>query len=168
MSEQTKACRMCGETIKSKAKRCPHCTSYLSIFNLPIIVAITSIAIIIVVRFSMPNPANRETIYDGGNKLVILDTSQKYAKDDCGTFIAIIGKLKNQTDKTWTDIHFEVKFFNDKNELVDTLNPELYSIVVAPHKETSFRIREKAAAHEGEYKRYEIKITKALEDFRFF
>lgn len=168
MSDQMKTCHMCGEDIKSNAKRCPHCTSYLSKMNLPVVIAIIGIGIVIASRLMMPNPANRETIYDGGNKLVIFDTSQKYAKDDCGTFITILGKLKNQTDKTWTDVHFEVKFFNDKNELVDTVNPELYSIVIAPQKETAFRIREKAAAFEGQYKRYEIKITKALEDFRFF
>jgi hypothetical protein len=167
MTEQTKTCRMCGEEIKAIAKRCPHCTNYQSKINAPILIVIIGLAIVFAARFMMPTPFKRETLYDADNKLVIVETNHKYGKDDCGSFIAILGKLKNQTDKTWSDVHFEVKFYNDKNELVDTLNSELYSIVIAPQKESSFRIREKAAALEGQYKRHEIKITKAQEDFKF-
>ncbi len=52
MTDQTKTCRMCGETIKSNAKRCPHCTSFQSIINFPVVIALIGIAIIIVIRFS--------------------------------------------------------------------------------------------------------------------
>jgi hypothetical protein len=169
MTDQMKTCRICGEEIKAIAKRCPHCTSFQSKINAPIIIVIIGLAIVIATRFIMPtHTTNRETIYDADNKLTILETTHKYAKDDCGSFITILGKLRNQTEKTWSDVHFEVKFYNDKNELVDTLNPELYSIVIPPKKDASFRIREKAAAPEGQYKRYEIKISKAQEDFKFF
>ena len=167
MAEQTKTCRMCGEEIKAIAKRCPHCGSYLKIMNVPVLIAIVGLAIIIAARFMMPTPFSRETLYDADNKLIIAETTHKYGKDDCGSFIAILGKLKNQTEKTWTDVHFEVKFYNEKNELVDALNSQLYSIIISPKKEMSFRIREKAAALESQYKRHEIKITKAQEDFKF-
>jgi hypothetical protein len=171
MTDQMKTCRMCGEEIKAIAKRCPHCTHFQSRINAPIVIVIIGLAIVIATRFMMPSPLKRETLYNSDNKLTILETTHKYGKDDCGSFIAILGKLKNQTEKTWTDVHdvhFEVKFYNEKNELVDTLNSQLYSIVIGPKKETSFRIREKAAALEGQYKRHEITITKAQEDFKFF
>ena len=168
MADQVKNCKVCGEEIKATAKRCPHCTSYLSYLNIPIIIAIIGAALLLWSSSMASHNMKRETLYTAENKLVVLDTIQKYSKEDCGTYIVILGKLKNQTDKAWTDLHFEVRFFNDKNELVDTLNSQLYSVVVGPRQESDFRIREKAAAPENQYKRYKIKISKAQEDFRFF
>lgn len=171
MTEQTKTCHMCGEQIKAIAKRCPHCTQHQSKFNSPIIIFGIVLALIIVTRFLLPSTSrlpNRETIYGSDNKLVILETTHKYSKDDCGSFITILGKLRNDTEKAWNDVHFEVKFYNDKAEQIDTFNSQLYSLVVAPKKEASFRIREKAAAPADQYKRYDIRITKAQEDFKLF
>lgn len=168
MTDQLKICRMCGEEIKANAKRCPHCTQFQSKINAPIVVVIIGLAILLAFQLIGLSPVNRETIYGSENKLMVLETTHKYGNDDCGSFIAILGKLKNQSDKTWTDVHFNVKFYNEKDELVDTLNAQLYSIVVAPKKEASFRIREKAAAPAGQYRRHEIIITKAQEDFKFF
>jgi len=162
---------MCGEQIKAIAKRCPHCTHFQSKFNSPLVIFGIVIAFIVITRFLLPSSArlpNRETIYGSEKKLTILETSHKYSKDDCGSFITILGKLRNETGKAWNDVHFEVKFYNEKAELIDTLNSQIYSLVVAPKEEASFRIREKAAAPADQYKRYDIRITKAQEDFKLF
>jgi hypothetical protein len=173
MSE-IKQCHACGEEIKSIAKRCPHCQTWQSKWRLEptdpkfFIIWIIMMVVIFSVLFLRTGFFGKKNFQDYASSLVITDSKLNYGSDSCGSFISVIGRIKNNSDVTWEHIHFEVQFYNSDKKLIDTISDSNYDLVVLPHSESAFKARGKADNNKDAYQNYKILIKKAKESEKWF
>ena len=166
-------CRCCKETISDGAIWCPKChrpQSFIRELIPPQAIAVILIALsgywFVTDRASEKSMAqfNSEPIYEGGNQLVISDTSLTITESNCETCITTIGTIKNNTDTAWSNIHFQVTYLNSANEIIDVQNDEDMDLVVGPNSELKFKVKGKAATKLSDYDHNSVVIIKASPD----
>lgn len=167
--EETKPCRLCGESVKSSARVCPHCHQWQSWWSMsqasPAVFAWLSAAVVIAVFWSMSSSIMRRNfLYETEGALTITESRFEFARMESQWFITTLGTIRNNTDKTWTNLHFAVRYYNNEGKMVDVINENQYHLVIAPRSEAAFRVRAQAATEQGQYARHEVRITKAEED----
>ncbi len=146
--EDTKECKSCGEEIKSKASKCPHCQTpqskwaydrtnikhvFISMF---IIFGLT--AYIFNNAFSgllFPKDFNEY------NELIkIQNTTISFKEKACGKTITVIGEIINNSTSKWTDIYFEARFYDKENKLIDTISDKTYDLMLTNNSTSTFKI----------------------------
>ena len=169
--EEMKECPSCCEQINAKAIKCPHCQAWQSKWrydqsNLKhqLIFITTLLAVFGVAYTGLIGSMFGSGDFDDNKNLIKIENSNfNYAVKDCGARISIIGSIQNDSEITWKDIYFEVQFFNDKNELIDTISENEYDLLLLPTESTSFKITGAADKEKSSYDHHKIIIKSARE-----
>lgn len=110
-------------------------------------------------------PANADTARDDFTKhageLVISDSVRSYSQNNGANFITVIGKMKSRSAVTLENIVLEVQFYNSNKVLIDSVSQELYSVVVPPSSDVTFRVRDDADKAKNQYSYHVIKVIGA-------
>jgi hypothetical protein len=148
METTNKVCHQCGEEIKKIAKKCPHCQSWQkgvnSFFvNQPAagaIVAIIPMAFFFIwLTFSDGIFGGKGASFDQYRHLVAVeDSTSNYQKEGDKGFVTTVGRIKNNSDKTWKGVYIEVQYFNEAGALTDTQSNLDYGLILSPNSETTF------------------------------
>jgi len=166
-------CRTCGEAIKTVAKKCPHCHAWQVKWGFdlqsPLGGLIWFVLIVgLLIYLNMGVLGGKADFREYKNQIIIEKSELSYNIDGGKSYVGVIGTVRNESDKTWEDLHFEVRYFNVNDHLVDTNSENVYDIVVPAHGKSAFRVRDRAAQSQSSYDHYEIFIKKAREfDERF-
>jgi hypothetical protein len=144
---QTKACPFCAESIKAAAKVCPYCRSKQGRYALwrqelliggPAAIIII-MAIWVIARFAPDETGTGGRSFTGHRSdLVVLSTSL----DRTGTKpdIWLTGIVTNQGEYPWRIHELEVRFLDERGNLLDARHPEVKDqFVIQPHQEHGFR-----------------------------
>jgi hypothetical protein len=146
-NESTKVCRFCAETIKAAAKVCPFCRSKQGRFALwrqELLIGIPSVlfifgAIAILAWFAPEEKGVGGRSFAGHRRdLVVLNTSldRVGAKPD----MWLTGTVTNRGQYPWRIHELEVRFLDERGNLVDVSHPEVEDLfVVQSHQEHAFR-----------------------------
>jgi hypothetical protein len=97
------------------------------------------------------------------DELMVVGPEMHYSTDEEGNYVSIIGTIQNVGDIDWEDPHFEVRFFDSSDELIDTISSVDYGLVLVSDEESTFRIRARADKPEQSYHRFEVLIRRARE-----
>lgn len=129
MSEM-KQCYAYGEEVKSTAKRCPHCQTWLRKWGIDpsdpkfviwwIVIVITVIVTTILATAIFKSEDKK--FHDYRSRLTITESKLHYSYEECCSSVSVLGKIKNESDIPWEDIHFEVQFYDSENKLIDTFS----------------------------------------------
>ena len=169
--EDMKECPSCCEQINAKAIKCPRCQAWQSKWRydpsnlkhqLIFITVLLSVFGAAYTGFidSMLSPGN----FDDNKSLIKIENSNfNYAIKDCGARISVIGSIHNDSEITWKDVYFEVQFFNDKNELIDTISENRYDLILLPKDKTTFKLTGAADKEKSLYDHHKIIIKSARE-----
>jgi len=98
----------------------------------------------------------------------VVETEMHYGKLDENSYVSVLGKLQNESDLTWQNVRFEVRFFDANHHLIDTISYSDYSLVVLAHRDSAFRVRGRADKSKEVYDHFEIDIKDAREVKRWF
>jgi hypothetical protein len=90
----------------------------------------------------------------------VIEPSIHHNTDGCARWVTVVGKLANSNDTAVWNPYFEVRFFNEQGELIDSLTSSDSAIVIPAHADASFRVRGQAAREANEYARFEVRVTK--------
>lgn len=169
--EDMKECPSCCEQINAKAKKCPRCQAWQSKWRFDqsnlkhqfIFIALLLIVMGALYTGFIGNILSPGNFNDSKALINVTNSSFNYSIEDCGARISVIGTIANNSDKTWKDVYFEVQFFNDKNELIDTISENEYDLVLLPKDKTTFKIKGAADKEEAAYDHHEIIIKTARE-----
>jgi hypothetical protein len=107
--------------------------------------------------------------YDGGaselHGLSIAATSLNVRADDpkAPQFVTTLGTLTNSGTSCFSDVTVEVKYFDSKGELIDSVTEDLESIVVAAGQEVAFRTMAPPARRREEYASQTVRVLTARE-----
>ncbi len=78
-----------------------------------------------------------------------------------GNQLSVVGTLENESKYDLKEVVIEVRYFDDKKQLIDSATNSDYSMVIPANGTTTFRVDTTAAHPEGSYKTHEVVITSA-------
>ena len=166
---ETKQCHSCCEAIKAEAKQCPHCQSYQSAINKVLksptggaVIGIAAVWIFFV--FLIGNRFENNSIYDPTEVLSISESSMQFKDASCGQQVVVLATISNSGNEAYTDIVFDVEFFDESGKLVDTVSDTEFDLVVPPGSTKSFKVMGKSGSDEAHYTSHKITIAKAEPD----
>lgn len=164
-------CPHCKEPIKEKARRCPHCTTYLSFWTSPVVQTVASILAMFcffsIFAWDIVIKEKRYSEYDKKGIEIIGAEITHYKDAKYGPCVCTLGRIKNNTDLKWARVKFEVQYFNKEGKLIDTLSDQNYNFILLPRQEQAFRVTGPAVRPPSEYASQKIFIREASEAGRF-
>lgn len=164
--KDTKECIMCFSEIDARAKKCPKCRSlqakYSNLENNPLLIVL--LALFIIVSFGF---LGYENIYlrvmenDSIKKLKISVTELSTSQEGDTLYVACLGSIDNKTKSKFKEAKFEVNFFSDDGESIDTFAVKDKEIQILANGVTNFRVRGVAQKAKELYKTCRVKIVDA-------
>ena len=170
----TKVCPFCAETIKGPAKVCPFCRSKQGRYALwrqelliggPSAILII-MAIWVIARFAPDETGTGGRSFSGHHSdLVVLSTSL----DRTGTKpdIWLTGIVTNRGEYPWRIRELEVRFLDERDNLLDARHPEVKDqFVIQPHQEHGFRVGLDGVAFTNSSVTHQVRIQMATDGDR--
>lgn len=174
MAAETKACRVCRELMAADAKRCPRCQAWQSSWATfwfggnthSFAQQIVWIVVMLIVmwasfRFFM-FPSGKDFEEHRGD-LTFATQSMSFGQEKDREFFAVVGTIRNASGTTWRDPYVEARFFNSKNELIDTYSTQLRDVIIRARGDAAFRLTGYTARPSAEYSKVTLMITSAKE-----
>jgi hypothetical protein len=167
-AEQTKVCPLCAETIKAKAKVCPHCRHWQTwwarenpqvwgtIWGVTGLLALLGLGIFWERVFG---PKEHFAEYRNEISVIGSQFSQRIANSNL--MVAVVGTLTNGSDIGWKDSGVEAQFFDKSGNLIDaiTVNADgFHGVSILPHDVAAFKIEGRATHPAGDYETYKVKV----------
>jgi cbb3-type cytochrome oxidase subunit 3 len=159
----TKLCLACKEAIHQDAKRCPHCHQpqdrLILFFSSGWGVALLTGCLVAFGAYSLYRSQQKFSDHVSS----IGTSSFKLHLEGVGesAYASCIAVVSNETKVTWREVYAEAKYFNEKNEIVDTASERLRGVVLPAKGTAIVRVLERAAQSPSAYSRCELQIKDA-------
>jgi hypothetical protein len=175
VAEQTKVCRFCAETIKAAAKLCPYCRSKQGryvVWRQELLIGIPAVILIIIAIMLISRLAPEDSGVGGRgfaghqSDLIVLSTSMdrdKMGKPD----FWLAGVVTNQGVYPWRVHEFEVRFLDERGNLLDVRHPDLKdSFVIQSHQAHGFRVELDELAFTNRNITHQVRVQMATDGDR--
>lgn len=93
--------------------------------------------------------------------LSVVASSLDVASEEGRRMVTTLGTLKNSSLTCFDSVVVEIKYFDAKNNHIDTVTQPLYGIVAPPSQSVEFRIRDAAAKGKEEYSTQSLRVVSA-------
>jgi hypothetical protein len=169
--DDMKECPSCCEKINAKAIKCPRCQAWQSKWRFDQSNLKHQFIFVTLLLGGMAAAYSGfvSSMFGAGNfeeskeLIKIKNSSINYFVNECGARISVIGTIHNDSETTWKDIYFEVQFYNNENELIDTISENEYDLVLLSKDTTTFKITGAADKKKSSYDSHEVIIKSARE-----
>ncbi len=168
-----KTCKTCFSEIDERAKKCPNCQSWQSktraISNNPAFSLIMFLIVMFGISSYFQSGLTQKIAFaDYADKITITESRIEFGGSSCGETVAIIGKLKNESEIEWRDITYEITFLDKNNSVLDTGQEHKYSFVLPANEEVPFKVSMKKEFGTEKYKNYKVRLVSARAKLQFF
>ena len=173
---EMKECKTCFEEINAKALKCPRCQTWQTKWKYDqsnpkhhlIFLAILFGAMGIMFYSSLGSIFNPNEFSDNKSSFVVKDSKVSFTEKECGTTVSIIGTITNNSEVSWKDFNFEAQFFNEDNELIDTVSDQNYDLILLPNDDGTFKVTGAADKSKSSYHHHKVTIKDARENSSLF
>ena len=166
-SDNRRACPFCAEAIPQRARVCPRCRQWLTIWSfrhpvtnslvvgVPVLLLMGVLLNTLLQRFDATmNP--RPFYADAPDSLRVVESRMLWVETTNGPRIYVVGMLTNQSLVAWKDVEFQCRFFNTNGAMVDAAYPRAW-LTILPHDEAAFRGVVTPGCERGDY--YQMSTT---------
>lgn len=167
--DEMKECKTCGEEIKAKALKCPHCQTWQTKWKYDptnpkhhLILILLLLGLMSFMFYnSFGSVFNHKDFEKYKNQVEVKNTNISFSTASCGSKVAVIGTILNKSNISWGDIYFETQFFDKDNKLIDTVSDHDYDLVILKNSESTFKVAGSAAREKSLYDHYKVIIKDA-------
>lgn len=99
------------------------------------------------------------------DSIVIQNSKFSYSNNEKCSYINCIGELANLGEDTYQYITLQIQYFNEKDEIIDTVTEQLYDHVLMPKETISFKVSDRADKSSEQYITHKVKVTYADEKY---
>ena len=177
ISNDTKICPICAESIKAMAKKCPHCHHWqtkwhttifhpifgLVVIGIPVVVFYTIISLVMMQSWERTFGKGRN-LAEYRDQIVVLESQMNYSVVDKKPVVSTVGKIKNNSNISWKDVQLEVQYYEKDGKLVDTYSERPFSISIHPGVEQAFRLRAAADKPPSAYASHRVFVRSAKDE----
>ncbi|MCP3927818.1 MAG: hypothetical protein GY705_01815 [Bacteroidetes bacterium] len=168
-----KTCKSCFSEIDERAKKCPNCQSWQSKARTVFYNPAFSLIIFLIAMFGISSYFESKftpkiAFTDYADQIAITESRIEFGENSCGETVAIIGKLKNESEIDWKDITYEVTFLDSDNNVSDTDQENEYSFILPANEEVPFKVSMKKEFDTEKYQNYKIRLVSARTKLYFF
>jgi hypothetical protein len=166
----TRTCPVCFSDIDRRAKKCPQCHSPLGVYRfsaaiLVLIFIFGALGFVVFITWAMSSRSSHQRP-DHAAELKTVSSKSYFAPGaQNGKVATIVGILRNEAKQTVTSAELEVRFFNEKHELVDVFTSS-YNGSIKTQEEMPFKINDNVNIHlpEPDYSSHVLLVTHAYGD----
>ena len=97
----------------------------------------------------------------GAEDLSVVSPTFEVSNDEGQRTVTTLGTLKNASSDCLESVVIEIKYFDAKNALIDTVTQPIYGVVVPPKQEVAFRVRDSAARPKDAYSSQTLRVVSA-------
>lgn len=96
---------------------------------------------------------------------VVQSQMVKEEKDSDGRpEIILVGTITNETDIDWKNIEFDTRFYDKKDDMIDSRCVRNYNFTILSHRDLGFKIGVTTVHPQADYESYRIFIGSAWDD----
>ena len=93
--------------------------------------------------------------------LAVIDPLFSFSENGGQRVVNTLGTIRNASVDCFSDVVIEVKYFDAKSNLIDTVTEPLYGVVVPGKQEVAFRVRDAAAQSKEAYVSQSVRVVSA-------
>lgn len=173
-----RTCPYCTEGIPTRAKVCPRCRQWLTLwsFRHPLVFTICySIPMLtmwlwggwaILSKFeALQNPKPYYSEFP--DSLRVVQSRMNWAQTSSGARIFIVGVMTNVSPVIWREAEFDCRFFDSTGVMVDASTGRA-RVAVCPHDTTAFRVSVIPTAPTNDYASFTVSVSHATSGTGWF
>lgn len=122
------------------------------------IAAIVGITLGIVTSSLAACPQNNDN-HATPKDLTVVGTSFRIVENKDERSIVTVGSLRNTSSVCIDNIRVEVRYYDAKDALIDTVTQQVYQVEVPPHEEVGFRVYADAAHLKEAYAKQSVRVV---------
>lgn len=173
-NDLTKVCSFCAETIKMAAKVCPFCRSKQGRYVLwrqQLLIAVPGLALmimaIVVISWIAPDEKGVGGRSFAGHQSDLVVLSSSLDRKQAGPDFWLIGVVTNRGEHPWRVHELEVRFLDERGNLVDARHPDVKDLfVVQSHQEHGFKVELGNLAFTNSGVRHQVRVLVATDGDR--
>jgi hypothetical protein len=180
MSEptQNKNCKQCCMEIPAAARKCPYCQCWQQKMSWSLgdprfgFLVFTIFCLFMITLFFVQMDMVQKSWFGKGedfhlhaNQLSILDSRMEFGQDDKGPTVAVVGRIRNDSDLAWKEVCFSVAFSDAQGKLTDAgQTREYYSYLLPAHEEIAFKVSIPREFPEESYASHKVEVVGAKDN----
>lgn len=166
--------------ISSKARKCPYCQHWQNKWSIitfhPLFAMIPGMIIFIAIiglmgRMFQTTFSEGEPFSKYAGAISIIETRMTFGVNGCehtSSTVAVLGKIRNDSNISWKEIKLEVSFFDKTGKLIDTTQQEKYPFTAPANDESTFKLSFKREFPQESYNSFKLRVISAKDDNQRF
>ena len=169
-SAQSKTCGMCCMEIAAEAKKCPYCQHWQNKFSMVMFhpaFAVLFAVIPMVLVFGLMGTMFQRMVDPGADfqsysdQIKVVQSNVRFGNSKCGPTVAVVGRMRNESDVDWKEVNFQVEFLDENGQLVDAGQEFKYSYSLPSQEELAFKVSFRREFSESTYAAHKIRVVSA-------
>ena len=171
--DKSRVCKMCYEQIDSRAKICPYCRQWQWKWAWALRLAGPALAMIgvCVFMFALYTSffSEGEQFSDYADQIEVLSSEHRFGNRKGYSTVTVVGVLRNNSNVEWSNVQYEVRFFDSESILIDAGNGnDLYFAGLPSQGERAFKVSFPMEFPREEYISHMVRVVYAEEECGLF
>ncbi len=167
-SQRTKTCPACCMEIPDRARKCPYCLrlqgKWTAILHHPLVTVLAAYLPMVVVLylwstfFTYGPLAPSESFAQYRDQVHVLDSHLQFGQGN-SPIVAVVGRVRNDSDVDWDDVRFHVEFRNAEGKLIDAGQELRFALCIPAHEELGFKVAFERQFPEQWYASHTVRVV---------
>lgn len=161
-----KICPMCCSEIADRARKCPYCHHFqnraaLLLHHPAYAVLLTCIPLLVGILVLLKVFDEGENFDTFNDQITITSSQFVFGETKNSDTVAVLGEVENHSATSWTDVLFQVEFFDSAGKRIDTDQKRDYLLTVPAKQKIPFKVSIRREFPKDQYAKHSVTIVSA-------